>query len=177
MPWVTRTPPAKQSIVILSAPKDGLLRGVASSGAHSRDLVGLAMTMRITSAYATALASQSSKRVGMIRAPSSGTSVRNASGAPKYGTSAPATIRLLSPCLRKPAADEKSASGAAFGTCDLARMPLAGLAQGHVGERCGDVVGKHWLHQLAGDMNRAIPAPGIRDPPTNSKNWVARRIV
>ena len=47
----------------------------------------LAMTMRITSAYAIALPSQSSKRVGMIRAPSSGTNVRNASGAPKYGAS------------------------------------------------------------------------------------------
>jgi hypothetical protein len=35
----------------------------------------------------------------MIRAPSSGTSVRYASGAPKYGTPAPATILLLSPCL------------------------------------------------------------------------------
>ena len=46
--------------------------------------------MGIAAAYAAALPSQSSKRVGMIRAPSSGTSVRNASGAPKYGTSAPA---------------------------------------------------------------------------------------
>ena len=41
-----------------------------------------ALRPHITARSYAALSSQSSKRVGMIRAPSSGTSVRNASGAP-----------------------------------------------------------------------------------------------
>ena len=87
-----------------------------------------------------ALPSQSPKRVGMIRAPWSGTSVRNASGAPKYGMSAsrhdPAGIALLA----EPAVDEVR-KRRRFGTCDL--------------------VGNQRLHQLAGpcslSLKRGVP--------------------
>src|SRR5437899_640784 len=69
----------------------------------------------------------------------------------------PAGIALLA----EPAADEVR-KRRRFGTRDLADA-VSGLAEGYIGERNRDFVGKQRLHQLAGDMDRAIPAPRIRD--------------